>query len=260
MVVSAVADPDPEGSTAPRPARRTQRDRRDATIERLVDATISALIEVGYHRTSINEICSRAGVSHGGLFRHFATRLDLVEAAYRTAAAGQLAVFIERFDDELVDTARARGDDVLEWALRELQRVTSEAPATVLHELHAAARTDEELRRRIAPLLIDHLHQVHDKAERHPLAHTFPDGQFRLVLDFFLHAFTGLAVAGAVLPSAEHDDRCVALAVRIAHDLQSTDVGGAGGPGTRGAAETLPSSTAPVTDRRPPSRHDQGAT
>src|SRR5215813_6778413 len=63
------------------PARRTQRQRREATIAKLLDATIDALIDVGYTRASIREICLRAGVSDGGLFRHFQSRLDLIVAA-----------------------------------------------------------------------------------------------------------------------------------------------------------------------------------
>src|SRR5262249_59611980 len=63
------------------PARRTQRQRREATIAKLLDATLAALIDVGYTRASIKEICLRAGVSDGGLFRHFQSRLDLILAA-----------------------------------------------------------------------------------------------------------------------------------------------------------------------------------
>ena len=67
--------------TATAPARRTQLQRREQTIGRIVDATIDALCELGYARTSVTEIGARAGVSQGGIFRHFDTRLDIVVAA-----------------------------------------------------------------------------------------------------------------------------------------------------------------------------------
>ena len=61
--------------------RRTQAERREATIGKLVEATIGCLAELGYSGTSTGAICKRAGVSQGGMFRHFGTRLELIAAA-----------------------------------------------------------------------------------------------------------------------------------------------------------------------------------
>ena len=61
--------------------QRTQRERSEATKAKLLDATIDCLVEYGYRDTSINRICNLAGVSHGGLFRHYPTRRALVGAA-----------------------------------------------------------------------------------------------------------------------------------------------------------------------------------
>ena len=63
-----------------RAERRTQEERREGTIRKLLDAATEALIEVGYAGASVQEICERAGVSQGGLFRHFATREALMVA------------------------------------------------------------------------------------------------------------------------------------------------------------------------------------
>ncbi|MGW0249584.1 helix-turn-helix domain-containing protein, partial [Nocardia goodfellowii] len=62
-------------------ARRTQAERSATTIAKLVDATIEAIEQVGYHSTSLGEISSRAGVSKAAIFRHFDSRMDLVVAA-----------------------------------------------------------------------------------------------------------------------------------------------------------------------------------
>ena len=59
---------------------RTQQQRREETIARLLDASIDTIIEVGYARTSAALIAKRAQVSDGAIFRHFATMGDLMAA------------------------------------------------------------------------------------------------------------------------------------------------------------------------------------
>ncbi|HEX8953487.1 MAG TPA: helix-turn-helix domain-containing protein, partial [Polyangia bacterium] len=66
---------------AVRPApRRTQGERKESTMRKLVDAATEAIIDVGYAEASVQEVCTRAGVSTGGLFRHFASREALMVA------------------------------------------------------------------------------------------------------------------------------------------------------------------------------------
>ena len=49
------------------PERRSQNERTAATIARLLEATMTAIVELGYSRATVREICARAGVSQGGL-------------------------------------------------------------------------------------------------------------------------------------------------------------------------------------------------
>ncbi|MFE3276408.1 helix-turn-helix domain-containing protein [Nocardia sp. NPDC059239] len=44
----------------------------------LLHGTIAAIGEVGYQRTTVQEVCRRAGLSAGATFRQFDTRLDLI--------------------------------------------------------------------------------------------------------------------------------------------------------------------------------------
>lgn len=125
-------------------ARRTQAQRRASTVRGLVDATITALAEVGYAKTSIREICRRAGVSQGGLFRHFPSRISVISATVREIGIRHLARFDARFGDGVSDvdamlaftTAAARSDTHAAW-----------------HEVMVAARTDAELRPAVAEAL-----------------------------------------------------------------------------------------------------------
>src|SRR5262245_39193440 len=94
-----------------KPPRRTQRERREATIAALVDATIESLLDVGYAGTTVKEICTRAGLSHGALFRFFPSVLELVLAAGREVGRRQISSFEKSF-------ARARkGPDPIGAAL-----------------------------------------------------------------------------------------------------------------------------------------------
>lgn len=63
------------------PKRRTQEERSAETRERLLDATIDCLVELGYAGTTTTEIVRRAGVSRGAQVHHFPTKAELVESA-----------------------------------------------------------------------------------------------------------------------------------------------------------------------------------
>lgn len=61
-------------------ATRQQQARSVTTRERLVQATLSEIFEVGYHAATTQEIARRAGVSRGALLHHFPMRADIVLA------------------------------------------------------------------------------------------------------------------------------------------------------------------------------------
>jgi AcrR family transcriptional regulator len=126
-------------------ARRTQADRRNATIGRLVGAATDALVEVGYYNASTQEICRRAGVSQGGLFRHFPTREALMVAVAADVGARVLAEYRSAY------TRRTAAKDPLLTALELLRRACRSRANQAWYELALAARTDAALRAAIGP-------------------------------------------------------------------------------------------------------------
>ncbi|HEX4190908.1 MAG TPA: TetR/AcrR family transcriptional regulator [Marmoricola sp.] len=174
--------------------RRTQAERSAGTKAALVDATIETIADIGYHRASLGEICGRAGVSKGGLFRHFESRLALVVAA------------AEEVGRRHVEGFRSLGDapvaDLLEFARgRSRARINA-----VWFELLVAARTDSELRERLAPVAV----RLYDTIEELALGPSFgpeldPD-LVRLVGTSMVHMFDGEAVIRVVLPRPEIED------------------------------------------------------
>ncbi len=116
---------------------RTQAERRASTQAKILDATVEALVTVGYAGTSTTEICKLAGVSQGALFRYWPTKgalladaaahlLGRVTTAYERAFSGRGGVGVREALEALWDTYR----------LPDLQAAM---------ELYVAARTDDDL-------------------------------------------------------------------------------------------------------------------
>jgi AcrR family transcriptional regulator len=127
-------------------AHRTQAQRREQTRTALLDATIDCLVEIGYARTSVQEICARAGVSKGAVQHHFTAKAELMAAAVEhltTKLRLQLAASL----DELPN-----GGSGVAAAIDLLWAGYSGTLSTAVTELWVAARTDPELRAAIRPV------------------------------------------------------------------------------------------------------------
>jgi len=138
--------------------RRTQAERRAATVTALLDATLEELAEVGYSSLTTSSVVARAGVTRGAQAHYFATKAELVVAALR-----HLTV---RLTDEMMSTAgrRASGERAqYEQLLNHLFEVNAGPASTALLELFVASRTDPEL--------AEHLHRF-DREVSERLAET----------------------------------------------------------------------------------------
>ncbi|WP_198407266.1 TetR/AcrR family transcriptional regulator [Nocardia terpenica] len=118
--------------------RRTQQERREATIAKLFDAAIATLDELGYARASASTITARAGMSYGALFRHFPTMSEFMAAVARET--------VRRNIEMITDLARARGSTGVETLLTVAHEVVTHPFHNAINELTVAARTDERLR------------------------------------------------------------------------------------------------------------------
>ena len=66
----------------PRARLRVSNPERSAAMRnKLLDATIESLFEVGYFQTSTVAVTERAGVSRGAMLHHFPSKADLIMAA-----------------------------------------------------------------------------------------------------------------------------------------------------------------------------------
>lgn len=121
------------------PERRTQAERTAGTQAKLLDAAIECLVELGFAKTSTQEIARRAGVSRGAQLHHFPTKESLVTAAVGHLVEKRLAEILE------TDPDPERGVEVLSEAF-------SGPLFYAALELWVAARTDSALHEAMLPL------------------------------------------------------------------------------------------------------------
>ncbi|SNR35899.1 transcriptional regulator, TetR family [Haloechinothrix alba] len=141
---SAEPSKDPSGRGVR--GHRTQAERSAHTRTALLDATVDCLIELGYARTSVHEICARAGVSKGAQQHHFTTKADLMAAAVEHLT--------HRIGEEIVDAAGSLpyGPQRIERGVELLWQGFSGTLSAAVMELWVAARTDAELKTAIRPV------------------------------------------------------------------------------------------------------------
>jgi AcrR family transcriptional regulator len=164
---------------------RTQAERSEHTRELLLDATIECLVELGYARTTVHEICLRAGLSRGAQQHHFTTKAELMASAMQHLFA--------RLSQEMIAATERLppGPRRLTEGIDLLWQAYSGTLSTAAMELWVAARTDPELREVLLPV---------DRV----LGHT--------TLEFYRHA-----VGDAV--DEQHLERLLMLTVNVIRGL-----------------------------------------
>jgi AcrR family transcriptional regulator len=127
-------------------ARRTQAERSATTRARLLDATIECLHERGWAGTTTTEVAEHAGVSRGAQLHHFPTKSELVIAAVEHLFERRREEFVRAIARLPEGMTRAAAAIDLLWSM------VSGPPFYAWLELTVAARTDPELRARVADL------------------------------------------------------------------------------------------------------------
>jgi AcrR family transcriptional regulator len=202
---------------------RTQQQRRDETVARLLDASIATIVEVGYARASAAVITKRAGMSVGALFRHFDTMGDFMAATAHEVLRRQLDEFTKRVAEIPADRP------ALEPILMILRDITRNSTNTVRYELMIAARTDEKLRATLQLVLAEYGAKIYDAARVLPGAENMPEKTLVALAATLTNAFDGAAIVRAVLPHPEVDTEQIQLLASLLGDAYGErEVSGAG--------------------------------
>jgi AcrR family transcriptional regulator len=120
------------------PARNQNDARSDATRERLIEATVSALTERGYSNTTGVEVCRRAGLTRGALNHHF------------PEFAGLLIATLETLYGQLLARSSDSTGGPLERVVADAHLRVSQPQFKAVIELWLASRNDAELGARLA--------------------------------------------------------------------------------------------------------------
>jgi AcrR family transcriptional regulator len=194
---------------------RTQRQRREDTIARLLDASIATIIEIGYARASAKVIARRAQVSDGALFRHFPTMGDLMAATAQEAGRRQLEAAAKRIADIPADRP------AIEEVLAIIRDLTANSTNTVIYELMIAARTDEKLRDTLREVMATYIAKIYDAARAVPTAEeieAFGEENFTALVAVLINTFDGAAMFRHVLTHndiADIDDRRIPVLMSL---------------------------------------------
>ena len=190
------------------PPRRPQA-RSVATRARLLDAAIETFVAQGYAALTTTEVCRRAQLSQGALFKHFASKAGLVGAM----AERLFAALIEDFRAAFA-AAASHGDD-LGAALRQLVRTFGESRLLAALELYTAARTDPVLRAQLAPVLArHHANLLREARALFPRA-AAANPDFDAIVDTVIAALQGGALGGLVDEDPEAARRSLAWLERL---------------------------------------------
>lgn len=184
---------------------RTQQQRREETVARLLQASIDTIIEVGYARASAAVITKRAGVSVGALFRHFETMGDFMAATAYEVLRRQLETFTKQVAEIPADRP------ALPAALTILRDTTAGSTNAVLYELMVAARTDEKLKETLQNVLGQYSAKIHDAARALPGAESFPEETFPVIVALMTNVFDGAAIVRGVLPQPELEEQRIPM-------------------------------------------------
>ncbi|MGV9668470.1 TetR/AcrR family transcriptional regulator [Nocardia niigatensis] len=192
---------------ADRRTRRTQAERTAQTRRAVLDATIDALVEVGFRAVTTTDVAHRARVSIGALLHHFPTKSDLLCAA----VAHSFDRDVEEYRE--VMPAPDPSADQVDIAIELLWSMYERPTYTAWRELWTAARTDAEL----AAAVVDIDRKVMAAIER-GYAEMFPaEDDSRgapVVLHLLFALFDGLALSRSIPGYEPYPTAAVLAAVK----------------------------------------------
>ncbi|WP_163870788.1 TetR/AcrR family transcriptional regulator [Myxococcus eversor] len=132
-------------SESPPPGRQEQ-ERSRVTRQRLMEAAIGALSELGWAGSTMTVIAERAGVSRGACQHHFPTRGDLVAAAVEYVGHQQVEELSRRAARQPAEARRT------ESILHMLAGFYTQPLFAAVAQLWVAASADAELRAQLLPV------------------------------------------------------------------------------------------------------------
>jgi AcrR family transcriptional regulator len=177
-------------------ARPTQQERSARTQQKLVEATIDALVELGIARLTTTEVGKRAGTSQGSIFKHFPSKAALISSAVAALYDGLLDDYAAAVSALPADANRVDACIDALWQLFQTPRLLA------VYDLHISARTDPTLRSIVEPM-----ERAHRAKIRQLAAALFPNSstrpEFLQGIELVINCAQGAAVGSMALHEPE---------------------------------------------------------
>jgi AcrR family transcriptional regulator len=126
--------------------REPQQDRSRATRQRLLEAAIECMADLGWSGSTVAVVAERAGVSRGAAQHHFPTREDLVTSAVEYVSVERLKMLRSQAVD------MAPGPERIRAVLTLVERMYTSPLFRAAVHVWVAASADERLRERVIGL------------------------------------------------------------------------------------------------------------
>jgi len=199
--------------------RRANPDLQQQRLEEIVAAATACFLEKGFHKTSVQDIAARAGLSMGLLYRYFPSKEAIIEAA-ATTAGREAREHIERFAQEKDLRAGFRR---LAQALLDVGSIPGYQ--ALLAEVHAESfrspalrRLEQEDVRAMQRAMADAL-QAHQRAGR-----LLPSVDVPALATALLSAIEGLSAAAGLEVTTDdpQQHRAIAVLADLLRSVQPT--------------------------------------
>ncbi|WP_448680822.1 TetR/AcrR family transcriptional regulator [Pseudomonas nicosulfuronedens] len=189
--------------------------KKRATRQRLLDAAVASLIELGVARTTTLEVQRRSGASRGALLHHFPTHAALLSATIEE---------LVRRNDEAVRQAESEMTEfpnVVERAIRILSAMSLQPAFLAELELWGAARTDEDLQAAIRSAERD------ARAERERVVNSLLAGvsanpNYEVVKALSVEFLRGMALSSILVSNPDHAEKLIAQWIWATNTLLAT--------------------------------------
>lgn len=200
-----------ESPKSPAGPRRTQASRSLETRAKVCEATLNALIEVGYEQISTTLIAQKAKVSRGALTHQFTTRNDLLVAAFEKLVGD----WSEGYPFGLDSTSETLTLDGLIDAMWE--NIFSARRYIAALELMLAARQDTELGHALRDILVTWIRK-RDGIVVQLLGGRVDDAEASLKIQLHLSVLRGIAMHQSFDADPETAAKLIDLWKRIARN------------------------------------------
>jgi AcrR family transcriptional regulator len=199
---------------------RRQQDRSRVTRERLVEAAIECLAEVGYAGTSTNAVCERAGLSRGAQLHHFPSKHELLVGAVEHLLLNQIG----QIQADL-DAVRVAEDPVRAV----VERIWASFCGPLYYaaaELWMAARTDAALHAIVYSVERRLGHEIHGAFHDIFPAPVGCSPDFDEALDTVIYLMRGLTMTRILREDPVEEDRVLRLCTSLLkHEHLPTTLG-----------------------------------